>query len=263
MVADDSSPVRELADFQLTPKEMGVAHWAYDLGQVAGMGTDTLPGTDALYLPLIASGEPVGALGVKPHNPGRLLIPEQMHLLEAFAHQTALAVAADKLLQKQQHTQMQMETEKLRSSLLSSVSHDLRTPLAAIKGSISSLIQNGKSLDAGTQKDLLENIHDETDRLERLVTNLLEMTRLESGAVKPNRELHAPLRRHRFGHRPRRGKAGKRPLNTRIAPDLPLVPMDSLLIEQVLVNLLDNALKYTPEGSPIDVSAGIRKGQMS
>jgi two-component system sensor histidine kinase KdpD len=100
----------DVADFNLTPKEMGVAHWAYDLGQMAGRGTDTLPGTDALYLPLLASGEPVGALGVKTRHPEKLMIPEQLHLLEAFAHQTALAVSADKLLRKQQQTQMQVET---------------------------------------------------------------------------------------------------------------------------------------------------------
>jgi two-component system, OmpR family, sensor histidine kinase KdpD len=251
-----------VADFQLTAKEMGVAHWAYDLGQMAGKGTDTLPGTDALYLPLIASGEPVGALGVKPHSPERLLIPEQMHLLEAFAHQTALAVAADKLLQKQQQTQMQVETEKLRSSLLSSVSHDLRTPLAAIKGSISSLLGNGESLKPAVRKDLLENIHDETDRLERLVTNLLEMTRLESGAVEPKREMNHPEEVIGSAIARLEGKLGARPLNTHVPADLPLVPMDGLLVEQVLVNLLDNALKYTPAGSPIDISASLEGKQL-
>jgi two-component system sensor histidine kinase KdpD len=250
----------EAGAFDLTPKEMGVAHWAYDLGQAAGRGTDTLPGTNALYLPLMASGAPVGALGVKPQNPERLFIPEQLHLLEAFAHQTALAVSADKLLQKQQQTQMEVESEKLRSSLLSSVSHDLRTPLAAITGSISSLLSNGEALPAHVRKDLLENVYDESERLERLVNNLLEMTKLESGSIKPNKELNHPGEVIGSALARLDKKAADRKLTTHIPSDLPLVPMDSLLIEQVLVNLVDNALKYTPKDSPVEISARVQDG---
>ncbi len=250
------------ADFNLSAKEMSVAHWAFDLGQMAGRGTDTLPGTEALYVPLLASGAPVGALGVKPNDSERLFIPEQLHLLEAFAHQTALAVSADGLQKKQQQTQMQMETEKLRSSLLSSVSHDLRTPLAAITGSTSSLLDNGDSLPAATRKDLLENIHDEAERLERLVNNLLEMTKLESGAVQLKKELHIPGEIIGSAIARVEERLGKRSLTTQISPDLPLVPMDALLIEQVLVNLLDNALKYTPDGAPIGISVEAKDGQL-
>jgi two-component system sensor histidine kinase KdpD len=175
--------------------------------------------------------------------------------LEAFAHQTALAVAADKLLQKQQHIQMEVEAEKLRSSLLSSVSHDLRTPLAAITGSASSLLKNGEALGASTRKDLLENIHAEAERLERLVNNLLEMTKLESGAIQLKKELHVPGEIIGSAIARVEDKLKGRTLSTHIPSGLPLMPMDALLIEQVLVNLLDNALKYTPEGSSIEISA--------
>jgi len=242
-------------DFTLSAKEMGVAHWSYDLGQVAGRGTDTLPASEALYVPLLASGEPVGALGVKPKDPERLFIPEQLHLLEAFAHQSALAVAGDRLEQKQKQTQVLMETEKLRSSLLSSVSHDLRTPLAAIAGSASSLLENRENMDKKTQDELLENIFGESERLNRLVNNLLEMTRLESGAIRAKKEkihineiIGSALSRLEK-------QIGARTVEIRARQDLPALPMDGLLIEQVLVNLLDNALKYTPDHSPVELSA--------
>jgi two-component system sensor histidine kinase KdpD len=248
-----------IGDFNLTPKEMGVAHWAYDLGQMAGKGTDTLPSTEALYAPLLATGAPLGALGVKPHSADKLFIPEQLHLLEAFAHQTALAVAGDKLEDKQRETQLQVETEKLRSSLLSSVSHDLRTPLAAITGSISSLLENGEALKPEIRRDLLENVYEESERLERLVNNLLEMTKLESGAIRPNREPNYPGEVIGSALARLEDKLKGRNLITQIKPNLPLVPMDSLLIEQVLVNLLDNSLKYSPEGSPIEVLASESK----
>jgi two-component system sensor histidine kinase KdpD len=248
--------------FNLTPKEMGVAHWAYDLGQVAGRGTDTLPSTEALYVPLLASGAPVGALGVKPREADRLFIPEQLQLLEAFAHQTALAVAGDKLEEKQRETQMQMEAEKLRSSLLSSVSHDLRTPLAAITGSISSLLENGKKLDEGTRRDLLLNVYEESERLERLVFNLMEMTKLEAKAVKPRLEQQYPGEVVGSAIMRLEKKLGNRKLETHIEPGLPLVPMDALLIEQVLVNLVENAIKYTPPESPIELSVKREEGRI-
>jgi two-component system sensor histidine kinase KdpD len=243
------------ADFSLSPKEIGVAQWAYELGQMAGKGTDTLPEAQALYVPLLASGEPVGALGVKSHFPDRLFIPEQLHLLEAFSHQIAMAVLGDRLADEKQQAQLQMETEKLRSSLLSSVSHDLRTPLATIKGSIEGLLELGDAMGAVTRMDLLENIHDETDRLERLVTNLLEMTQLEAGAIQPKKEPNDPLDVLGAAVARIQKRMNGRKLEMKVPPDLPLVPMDGLLIGQVVTNLLDNALKYTPEGSPITITS--------
>jgi two-component system, OmpR family, sensor histidine kinase KdpD len=251
----------DVGDFSMTPKEMATAHWTYDLGQMAGRGTDTLPNAEALYLPLIATGAPVGVLAVKARHNAKPFLPEQLHLLEAFAHQTALAVSGDELAEKQQKTQLQMETEKLRSSLLSSVSHDLRTPLATIKGSIGGLLESGEQLGAETRRDFLENVHAEADRLERLVNNLLEMTRLESGAIQARKEPNYPEEVIGSAIARVEKRLGDRVLTTKIPAELPTVPMDGLLIEQVLVNLLDNALKYTPPAAAIEISTWIERGQ--
>ena len=245
----------DAAHFPLDASELAVSQWVHEHGQVAGQGTDTLPGASGLYLPLTGSRGGVGVLGVRPVDPRPLQAPEQLHQLEAFASQTALAIERAQLAEEAERAQVRAETERLRNSLLSSVSHDLRTPLASITGAASTLLENETHLDAGTRRDLLESLHEEADRLNRLVQNLLEMTRLESGTLQLHTEWH-PVEEVVGAALGRFGKAlARRAVTTRVPPDLPLVPMDDVLIEQVLINLLDNALKYTPAESPIEVSA--------
>ncbi|PYN39744.1 MAG: two-component system sensor histidine kinase KdbD, partial [Candidatus Rokuibacteriota bacterium] len=219
--------------FALDSNELGVAKWVHEHHQPAGLGTATLPGAAALYLPLQAPRGPVGVLGVRPADAHALDAPDQLHQLETFANQTALAIERAQLADEAQQAQVRMETERLRNSLLSSVSHDLRTPLATITGAASTILESGSRLDAQTRQELLESVREEADRLNRLVQNLLEMTRLESGALQLRREWH-PLEEVIGAALSRLGKElADRRVDTRVPPDLPLVPIDDVLVEQV------------------------------
>lgn len=242
-------------EFELSPTERGVAEWTYEHGRSAGMGSETLPGAEALYVPLIASRGALGVLGLRPGSPRHLLAPEQVHLLETFANQTALAVERAYLAEEAERSQVQIEAERLRSSLLSSVSHDLRTPLASITGAASTLIEDGESLDPATRRELAQTAFEEAYRLNRLVSNLLDMTRLEAGAIQVAKEWQ-PLE-DAIGAALARLEPvlHGREVVTRLAAELPLLPFDEVLMEQALVNLLENAAKYAPAAGPIEIAA--------
>jgi two-component system sensor histidine kinase KdpD len=247
--------------FAPSASEQGVAQWVFDHHEMAGLGTNTLPSSEAIYLPLNGSERTVGVLGVRPDEPRRLRAPEQIHLLETFANQTALAVERATLAAEAERAQVSAETERMRAALLSSVSHDLRTPLAVITGAISSLLHGDRALDTETRSELLRTAYQEAERLNRLVGNLLDMTRLEAGAIQVRKEWQ-PLEEvvgaalTRLEGTPDDAAAlREHPLTIDLPAELPLVPLDGVLIEQVLVNLLDNALKHTPDGTPITVRA--------
>jgi two-component system sensor histidine kinase KdpD len=242
-------------------QEQRVAQWVYDLGHSAGRGMDTLPEAEALYVPLLASGGPVGVLGVRLYDQ-RPLSAEQLRLLEAFANQTGASVENERLGEESERARLQAETERLRSSLLSSVSHDLRTPLAVITGSASVLLESKEPLNAQTQRLLIQDIYDEADRLNRLLSNLLDMTKLSSGGLTLKKETQ-PLEEVVGSALSRmQKKLGDHPVQTRLPEDLPMLPLDSLLMEQVFINLLDNAIKYTPRGSSIEIVAKVQNDRL-
>jgi two-component system, OmpR family, sensor histidine kinase KdpD len=245
----------ELLVFELDPKEAGVAQWVFDHSERAGLGTDTLLGASSLYLPLVGSAGAIGVVAVRPKDPGLLLDPEQLHLLESLVNQVALAIERTRLSEEAQNAHVRAETERMRNAILSSVSHDLRTPLATITGAASSLAEEQEKLDPAAQRELSRSIYREADRLDRLLKNLLDMMRIEAGAVQLCREWHpmdevvgAALARLE-------GRLRDHTVNTAFPADLPLVLVDGVLLEQVVINLVENAMKYAPSGSAIDVSA--------
>lgn len=231
-----------------------VAGWVAEHQQIAGWGTDTLPNATALFLPLIGTVKPLGALGVRPLEEWRVHDPEERRLLESCVTQFALAIERDQLALAAHDAELRVETEELRNSLLSSVSHDLRTPLAAISGAGTSLLAQD-SLDATTKQELLATIVDESQRLSRLVENLLDMTRLESGKLQLHPQWHVLEELVGTALARVRKLLANHPVQVDLPEDLPLISVDGLLVEQVLVNLLENVARYTPPGTPIFITA--------
>jgi len=258
---DGLAPIAEKAwGFALDDKERGVADWVWHHGKAAGLGTDTLPAAPALYVPLESSQRRVGVLGIRPVEPARLMTHEGRQHLDAIVGQVASALERARLAAEAQEARLHMEREQLRNALLSSVSHDLRTPLAVITGTATTLLES--SVDPTVRRELTSNIVTEADRLNRLVRNLLDMTRLEAGAVEVHKEWQ-PLEEAVGAALERVGSVlGAREVSTRLPDDMPLVPFDSLLLQQVLVNLLENAVKYTPPDSPIEIAAVVRPGEV-
>ncbi len=243
------------AAFVPDQQELSVAQWVYEHRQPAGRGTDTLPGAKALYLPLVAAAGPIGVVGLHPNSDTDGFEPEQFHYLEAFANQTAIAIERSFLGEATQRALLKAETESLRNTLLSAISHDLRTPLAAITGAASTLMQRDVLIDQVGRMDLVQTIHEEADHLNRIIKNVLDMTRLESGTIQLNKEWQ-PLEEVVGAVIDRLGDRLKdHPLTVKLPGNLPLIPFDGLLLEQVFVNLFDNAIKYTPAGTPLELSA--------
>jgi two-component system sensor histidine kinase KdpD len=247
-------------ELYLPSADQKVAQWVCDHRETAGTGMPDFPGASALYIPVMSAGKTYGVMACRPAAARERFTPEHQHLMEVFASQTGLAIERATAASIAQSAGVQVETETLRTSLLSAVSHDLRTPLASITGAAGTLRTHWNRLDPYMRDELLQSVTDEAERLNRLLNNLLEVTRLETG-VQLHREAF-PLEEvvgaalHRL-HRRLEG----RPVRTEIPPALPMVAVDAVLLEQVFINLLENALKYTPAGTDIAIVAS-REGNL-
>ncbi len=258
VLADDAGRLHEPVDVPggVPSIDLGICQWAFDHGAEAGCGTDTLPGSPLLYIPLKAPMRIRGVLALEPRHPRSLMAPEQRRLLDTLARLIAIALERVHYVDVAQTTTVQMESERLRNSLLSAISHDLRTPLSALVGLADSMLLT-QPQPSGQQAEIAAAMRAEALRMNALVSNLLDMARLQAGAVKLNRQwqlleevvgssikaMAAILTQHR--------------VSVRLPDDLPLLEFDAVLIERVLANLLDNAAKYTPSGSSIEIGAAL------
>jgi len=240
---------------ELDKADLAAANWAWGNDRPAGRGSDTLPGTKRLFLPMRTGRGAIGVIGIDDDRTGPLLTPDQRRLLDALVDQGALAIERVLLVEDMDRVRRSAESDRLRTALLTSISHDLKTPLASVLGSASTLRDYSPNLSDAERADLLATIIDEAERLNRFIANLLDMTKLESGAIVPNAAPHdlseivgSTLRR-----------AGKILAHHRISlelqPALPMLELDAVLFEQVLFNLLDNAAKYAPDNTTIALKA--------
>src|SRR5262249_52692698 len=235
--------------------EWAAARWAWQHGEPAGRGSGTLPSAEWYFLPLNTGRATVGVLGLQRLPDQPQLGPDERRLLQAMLHQAAVAIERAELDSKVAEARLLQETEKLRNALLSSISHDLRTPLASILGSVTSLNSGGDAFSDAARRELMMTIQEEAERLNRFVGNLLDMTKLESGALQLNRGWSGVGEVIGTALARVRNQLKDRMVDSMIESGLPLLRIDFPLVEQALFNLLDNAAKYSPAGSTVQVEA--------
>jgi two-component system, OmpR family, sensor histidine kinase KdpD len=237
--------------------DLSVAQWVFDHGRPAGLGTDTLPAATAQYLPLNGTQRTLGVLAVQPTQRRRLLLPEQRHLLETFAGQIALAIERAQGTEEAEAARVAVETESLRNSLLASISHDLRTPLAAIVAASHALSDPKMQPDTETRARLARTVENTAQEISELISNVLDLMSFQFGEVHLSRGAHSVDSLVESALARLEGRLGNHPVELALPAELPLVDVDAGLIARALVNILENAVKHTPPGTRITISAGL------
>jgi two-component system sensor histidine kinase KdpD len=245
--------------FPASEQEKGIARWAYDNGSMAGGVADETTNRKTRYLPFKTAQGVIGVLGICLRKGAESLTADEESLLNTLISQAAIAIQRANLAEQSRHMELMRQTEKLQSALLSSISHDLRTPLVSITGTLTTLQENDPGLDDATRKELIENASEEADRLNRIVGNLLDLTRMEAGTLRVSKRpcdlrdvLGASLEQLRE-------RIGDRAIRIAIPKDFPEVPMDFSFMMKAFYNLLDNAVKYSPQDSPIEIGARVHR----
>jgi two-component system, OmpR family, sensor histidine kinase KdpD len=239
----------------LADADLAAAKWAWQNDRSAGRGSDTLPGAKWLFLPMRTGRGAIGVVGIDSDKLGPMLTPDERRLLDALTDQAALAIERVYLVEDMDRVKRTVETERLRSALLTSISHDLKTPLSVVLGAASTMRDLRSNLTEPQKTDLLGTIIDESERLNRFIANLLDMTRLESGAIAPKLGLHELGEVVGSALRRAARILAQHKIEVDVAADLPMLELDPVLFEQVLFNLLDNAAKYAPADTVIRISA--------
>ena len=246
-------PAESPLDISLQGVDLGVAQWVFNNSRRAGHGTDAFGSDPALYTPLNGSTGTLGVLALERVGLWHIALPEQRQLLDTFVNQIVHMLERARLAEQARDATLKMQAETLRNSLLSSISHDLRTPLATIVGAASTL-ETDERLSEASKRKLVGAISEEAQRMSDLTTKILEMARLEAGEVVLNRQWYAPEEIVGSALSRLEKKLVTRPIKVNMANDVALIHVDAVLLQQVLVNLLDNADKYSPAGLPIDIS---------
>lgn len=246
----------------LNDAEMAAANWCWRNNQPAGGGALALPSNKRLFVPLAAGNTVVGAVSIGQIRKGRSPVRDRIRLIELIAGQATVALERARLAQDIEQARVTAETERLRAALLTSISHDLKTPLASILGTVTTLQSAYGQLDDTARQDMLGDIQEEAERLHRFIVNLLDMARLESAAIHPRRELGDVADVVGSALRRAAKLLAAHVVQVDIPAYLPMAEFDPALMEQVLFNLLDNAAKYSPEGGVVTIRAEHENGQL-